>query len=94
MDFIRKSLPKEDVYNKTLHEDIIKLWASLSYKVCEKNFEALPENDDDFEENRTVMELCMLYNETYMKNMLDNKEFDKWLEVIKCGVSIDFFQKE
>lgn len=93
-DFIRKSLPNENVYNKTLHEDIIKLWASLSYKVCEKNFESLPEKDDNSEENRTVMELCMLYNENYMKNMLDNKEFDKWLEVFKCGVSIDFFQKE
>lgn len=92
--FIKKSLPKEDVYNKTLHEDVIKLWADLSYKVGEKNFELLPEKEDNSRENRTVIELCMLYNETYMKSMLENNEFDKWLEVFKCGVSVNFIQKE
>ncbi len=93
-EFIKKSMPKEDIYNKTLHEDVIKLWADISYKVGEKNFELLPEKIDKSRENRTIIELCMLYNETYMKSMLENKEFDKWLEVFKCGVSIDFFQKE
>ena len=92
--FIKKSLPKENLYNITLQKDVIELWSDLSYKLGKENFEALPEKDDDSEKNRTIIELCMLYNETYMKSMLENKEFDKWLEVFKCGVSVDFFQKE
>ena len=93
-DFIKKSITEKEIYNKTLHEEIIKMWASLSYKFYEKKFEPLPEEEKLNDKNSMVIELCMLFNETYMNEMLEHKEYDKWLEVFKCGVSIEFFQKE
>jgi len=94
-NFIRESLITNGVYNKDIHESIVKLWAELSYKVNEKNFQPLPKENDDFDVDKNrIFQLCMLYNETYMKHMLENGEYDVWIEVFKCGVSVDFFQKE
>ena len=94
-NFIRESLITDGVYNKDMHECIVKLWAELSYKVNEKNFQPLPKEKDDFDVDKNrIFQLCMLYNETYMKHMLENGEYDAWIEVFKCGVSVEFFQKE
>lgn len=94
-NFIRESLITDGVYNKDKHECIVKLWAELSYKVNEKNFQPLPKENDDFDVDKNrIFQLCMLYNETYMKHMLENGEYDAWIEVFKCGVSVEFFQKE
>jgi hypothetical protein len=94
-NFIRESLITDGVYNKDMHECIVKLWAELSYKVNEKNFQPLPKENDDFDVDKNrIFQLCMLYNETYMKHMLENGEYDAWTEVFKCGVSVEFFQKE
>lgn len=94
-NFIRESLITDGVYNKDIHESIVKLWAELSYKVNEKNFQPLPKENDDFDVDKNrIFQLCMLYNETYMRHMLENGEYDAWIEVFKCGVSVDFFQKE
>ncbi|MCI9365884.1 MAG: AAA family ATPase, partial [Clostridia bacterium] len=94
-NFIRESLITDGVYNKDMHECIVKLWAELSYKVNEKNFQPLPKEKDDFDVDKNrIFQLCMSYNETYMKHMLENGEYDAWIEVFKCGVSVEFFQKE
>lgn len=96
LKFLKKTLKEDNLYsNSELYENIIKLWAGLSYQFNLENFNEIPNlNEDSDDIKRKIVSLCMLYNESYMKSLIDNMEYDKWINVFKCGVSVEFAIEE
>ncbi len=92
--FSETLINSDNIYNTEFYEKVIKLWAKLSYKLKKSNYINILDSNKNDDITNKILSLCMLYNETYMEDMLISKEYDEWIKVFKCGISISFFQGE